>query len=39
MEYRDIRSINVNSHIEKKHGLSYLSWAWTVDQLLMIDSE
>jgi Protein of unknown function (DUF1071) len=39
MEYRDIRSINVNSHIEKKHGLSYLSWAWAVDQLLMLDSE
>jgi len=39
MEYRDIRSINVNSHIEKKHGLSYLSWAWAVDQLLILDSE
>ena len=39
MEYRDIRSINVNSHIEKKHGLSYLSWAWAVDQLLLLDSE
>ena len=39
MEYRDIRSINVNTHIEKKNGLSYLSWAWAVDQLLMLDSE
>jgi len=39
MEYREIRSINVNSHVEKKHGLSYLSWAWAVDQLLMLDSE
>ena len=39
MDYSDIRSINVNSHIEKKHGLSYLSWAWAVDQLLMLDSE
>lgn len=39
MEYREIRSINVNTHIEKKNGLSYLSWAWAVDQLLMLDSE
>jgi len=39
MEYLEIRSINVNSHIEKKNGLSYLSWAWAVDQLLMLDSE
>jgi len=39
MNYAEIRSINVNSHIEKKNGLSYLSWAWAVDQLLMLDSE
>ena len=39
MNYTEIRSINVNSHIEKKNGLSYLSWAWAVDQLLMLDSE
>ena len=39
MNYTDIRSINVNRHIEKKNGLSYLSWAWAVDQLLLLDSE
>jgi len=39
MEYCEIRSINVNRHVEKKNGLSYLSWAWAVDQLLMLDSE
>ena len=35
--YQTMRSVNVNSHIEKKNGLSYLSWAWAVDQLLMQD--
>ena len=39
MNYTDIRSINVNTHIEKKNGLSYLSWAWAVDQLLLLDSD
>jgi Protein of unknown function (DUF1071) len=39
MNYTEIRSINVNSHIEKKNGLSYLSWAWAVDQLLLLDSD
>ena len=38
MNYAEIRKINVNDHIEKKNGLSYLSWAWAVDQLLMLDS-
>lgn len=37
MKYNEIRKINVNDHIEKKNGLSYLSWAWAVDQLLMQD--
>ena len=37
MKYAEIRKINVNDHIEKKNGLSYLSWAWAVDQLLMLD--
>ena len=37
--YAEIRSINVNTHIEKKNGLSYLSWAWAVDQLLLLDSD
>lgn len=35
--YVELASINVNSHVEKKNGLSYLSWAWAVDQLLRHD--
>ncbi len=31
MNYAEIRKINVNDHIEKKNGLSYLSWAWVWD--------
>ena len=38
MQYAELRKINVNHHIEKKNGLSYLSWAWAVDQLLLLDS-
>ncbi len=35
--FNDLRSINVNAHIEKKGKLSYLSWAWAVDTLLQND--
>jgi hypothetical protein len=35
--FQKLRDINVNSKIEKKNNLSYLSWAWAVDQLLMQD--
>jgi hypothetical protein len=35
--FEKLASINVNEHIEKKNGLSYLSWAWAVDQLLRAD--
>ena len=37
MKYADLAKINVNEHIEKKNGLSYLSWAWAADQLLRND--
>lgn len=37
MKYAEIASINVNEHVEKKNNLSYLSWAWAVDQLLRLD--
>lgn len=37
MQYKDLRQINVSQHIEKKNGLSYLSWSWAVDQLLQLD--
>ena len=35
--YSKLRSIDVSSKIEKKNGLSYLSWAYAVDQLLIHD--
>ena len=35
--YQTLRAINVNGHTEKKNNLTYLSWAWAVDQLLMQD--
>ena len=37
MLYKDLRQINVSQHIEKKNGLSYLSWSWALDQLLQLD--
>jgi len=32
-----LAAINVNDHVEKKQGLSYLPWAWAVEQLLRAD--
>lgn len=37
--YTKLRSLDVSKHIEKKNNLSYLSWAWAVDQLLQHDSQ
>lgn len=34
--YRVLSKINVNEHVEKKNGLSYLSWAWAWDTLMSI---
>lgn len=36
-KYAELRKIDVSSKIEKKNGLSYLSWAWAVDTLLQHD--
>jgi hypothetical protein len=36
-KYLDLRKIDVSDKIEKKNGLSYLSWAWAVDTLLQHD--
>jgi hypothetical protein len=33
-KFAELAKINVNPHTEKKNGLTYLSWAWAVDQLL-----
>lgn len=35
--FATLRAVNVNDYIEKKNGLSYLSWAFAVDQLLQRD--
>jgi hypothetical protein len=35
--FKELSKINVNQHTEKKNGLTYLSWAWAVDQLLQND--
>lgn len=35
--YLALRAIDVSKKIEKKNGLSYLSWAFAVDQLLQAD--
>jgi len=36
--FERLAAINVNEHAEKKAGLTYLSWAWAVDQLLRADA-
>lgn len=35
--FASLRKVDVNDFIEKKNGLSYLSWAFAVDQLLQRD--
>lgn len=35
--YVELAAVNVNDYVEKKMNLSYLSWAWAVDQLLRRD--
>lgn len=37
MNFKELRLINVTDHIEKKNGLSYLSWSYAVDNLLQQD--
>lgn len=37
--FAEMAKINVNEHIEKKNGLSYLSWPWAIDQLMRSDPE
>jgi hypothetical protein len=36
-QFAELAKINVNAHTEKKGNLTYLSWAWAVDQLLRLD--
>jgi hypothetical protein len=35
--FTELAKLNVNQYTEKKNGLTYLSWAWAVDQLLRRD--
>jgi hypothetical protein len=35
----DLLAINVNSHTERKNGLTYLSWAWAWAEVLKIDPQ
>lgn len=37
--YSRLAAINVNEKTEKKGNLTYLSWAWAVDQMLRIDPQ
>lgn len=39
MKYEEIAKINVNDKTEKKGTLTYLSWAWAVDQLQRMDND
>jgi DNA-binding transcriptional MerR regulator len=38
-KFAELRSLDVSKYIEKKQNLSYLSWAWAVDQLLLSDPD
>lgn len=38
VDFLVLRKINVNDHIKKKNNLSYLSWAYAVDELLQQDT-
>lgn len=35
--FEKLAAVNVNDKTEAKNGLTYLSWAWAVDQLLRAD--
>jgi len=36
--YNEVAAINVGEKTERKGNLTYLSWAWAVDQLLRLDA-
>lgn len=39
MKYEELSKIDVSKYVEKKNQLTYLSWAWAVDQLLRHDPQ
>ena len=38
-QFQRLAAVNVNAHVEKKSGMSYLSWAWAWDYLLRQDGD
>ena len=38
-KFEELAAIDVGKKIEKKNGLSYLSWAWALDTLMRADPE
>lgn len=38
-KFLELSKINVNEHVEKKNGLTYLSWAWAVSKLFEHDPD
>lgn len=36
-KYVDLAAINVTKNVEKKNGMSYLTWSWAVDELMRQD--
>lgn len=38
-KFQELAAINVNEHVEKKNGLSYLSWAWAWAELCKQDPD
>lgn len=39
MDTNDLLKLNVNDHVEKKNGLSYLSWAWAWAEAIKADPQ
>jgi hypothetical protein len=39
MDTNDLLKLNVNDHVEKKNGLSYLSWAWAWSEAIKADPQ
>jgi len=39
MSIEELLKKNVNDHVEKKNGLSYLSWAWAWAEALKADAD
>ena len=32
--FEDLFNVNVNGHTEEKNGLTYLSWAWAIAEVM-----